>query len=155
MSEEKRYLRDDDAYKKKANAIISVLRTCDREHPIPRVKLAEAVDLTTGQLSSVIKYMRRCSETDLERYIAYYPISTKKGYFLPGDWHDFMAYYCTFFCWYTSIQRTIEPVRQKMIKEGIDYNALLRSNGIPADQYENYLDTIDEQNKDTVWFFEE
>lgn len=124
---------------------------------VPRKKLADDLGLTPGQLSTVIKYMRRRSEENLDRYIPYYPISSKKGYRLPTSYSDFLPYYSTMYLWAKSILRTIDPAREKMERCGIDISAYFREehNEEFDGELHNYLDDIKEMNGDTSWFFEE
>ena len=153
MSERKTvYILNSSNIGKAANSIAVILKNHTKEDPCPREKLAEDTNLTTGQISTVIKYMRRCSERDLERFIRYYPISSKKGYYLPASFEDFAPCYATLEKWLASLKRTIEPMRKKMEEEGIDWREYLP--GDEAEEIENYLDKISETNKDTSWFLD-
>lgn len=126
----------------------------DATEPVPKQQISDELGLTIGQMSAVVKYMRRCAESNLERYIKYYPISSKQGYKLPRSWEDFLPCFATLYCWANSIMRTIEPMREKMEKEGIDIAEYMKENGKISDLTDNYLEgmVID---KDTAWFFEE
>jgi hypothetical protein len=147
-------LDNPDIMKQKANDVVSLLKHYTSADPCPADKLAEDSGLTKGQLARVIKYMRRCSESDLERYIAYYPISSKKGYFLPKQWDDFAPCFATLNAWVMSLQRTIEPMKQKMELAGVDWRKYMTAKycGEYSDELDNWLDSIPEQNKDTSWF---
>lgn len=137
--------------KEYANKIVTILK--DSEKPVTKAKLAEEIGLTEGQLSQVIKYMRRCAEMDLERFIPYYPISSKKGYSLPHEYKDFLPCFYTLYMWSKSLERTIEPMKQKMQKEGIDILEYANS----KDNFEfcdNFLHDLEEINKHTSWFLE-
>ena len=136
----------------KANEIVTVLRNYSRDNPCPRAKLAEETSLTTGQVSTVVKYMRRCSEKDLDKFIPYYPISSKKGYFLPSNWEDFAPCYATLEMWIASMTRTIRPMRDKMIAAGVNWRQLIPEGD--GEDYYNWLEDVPEQNKDTSWFLD-
>ena len=122
--------------------------------PIPKQKISEDLGLTSGQMSAVVKYMRRCSEANLEKYIRYYPISSKHGYTLPKSWEDFLPCFSTLYCWANSIMRTIDPMREKMEKEGIDIAEYMKQQGKVSDLTDKYLEgmVIDQE---TSWFYEE
>lgn len=135
-----------------SNKVVTILKNSDS--PIPKVKLSDEIGLTTGQLSTVIKYMRRCSLEDLEHYIAYYPISSKRGYTLPRSFRDFLPCYYTLYCWAESIKKTIKPMEIKMSQEGIDVMEYAQSAKDNFDFQENYLRDIEEINKTTSWFLE-
>jgi hypothetical protein len=137
----------------KANDVVSILRNYSRKTPCARDELAEQAGLTVGQVSTVIKYMRRCCEKDLEKYIPYYPISSKHGYFFASKWEDFAPCYATLEMWMTSIARKIKPMRDKMIKAGVDWHKYIPD--ATKEDYENWLENIPEQNKDTSWFLDE
>jgi hypothetical protein len=136
-----------------ANKMVSILRGA--EAPVSKAQLSEDLGLTIGQLSTVIKYMRRCSLEDLERYIAYYPISSRKGYSLPKNFRDFLPCYYTLYCWSESLKKTIEPMKIKMDKEGIDVLDYALSVKDDYEFHENYLRDLDEMNKTTSWFLEQ
>lgn len=136
---------------KKANQVVSILRRYDKENPCPANVLQEESGLTKGQVSTVIKYMRRCSSDNLDRYIPYYPISSKKGYFLPSCSQDFVDCYITLALWTCSLVKTIAPMKAKMARDGIDWRDYLPKER----EYDiNYLDEIPETNKDTAWFMD-
>ena len=130
-----------------------IIRKHSKEDPCPREALAEEVNLTTGQLSTVIKYMRRCSENNLEKYIRFYPISSTRGYFFPKSFEDFAPYYATLAQWASSIVRTIKPTEKAMISVGINWEDYLPKNN--PKEVTNYLEDIPEINKHTAWFYEE
>lgn len=142
----------------KAREVALLLRTHFKDNPIPSLELAEQAHLTKGQLSSVIKYMRRCSHVDLETYIAYFPISSKKGYFYPQKWEDFAPYFYTQVSWANSILKTCAPVEEKMRKEGVDVGKYIKeAQAVRMDEFGEYnylLDDIEEINKDTSWFLD-
>lgn len=138
--------------KEYANRFIYMLRSEDG--PLAKDEAAEQLNLTAGQMSALVKYMRRCSLADMERYIRYYPISSKKGYTLPKAWEDFLPCFSTLYQWAGSILKTIEPMREKMEKEGINIAEYLKNAG--ADDLEdtdNYLEGM-RIDKDTSWFYE-
>lgn len=136
--------------KNRANAIARILKDYDIDNPCSRTELCEMTNLSPGQLSSAIKYMRRCSEEDIEKFIRFYPISSKKGYFFPHKWSDFSAYYVTMLRWSRSLERTIKPCLEKMMKEGVNFDEIMNEQDDSAD---NYLHdpSID---KDSAWFFD-
>ena len=133
----------------KANDVVTVLRRYAKDNPCPTEVLMDELNLSKGQVSRVIKYMRRCSSENLDKYIPFYPISSKKGYFLPHDAKDFIECYITLALWTCSLVKTIQPMEAQMIKKGIDWHDYL-----PQDREDdiNYLDEIPEMNKDTSWF---
>lgn len=136
----------------KANEIVSVLRNYTKAHPCPMATIKEKTGLTDGQVHKVIKYMRRCSEKNFDKFIPYYPISTKKGYYLPAKWSDFVDCYITLQSWANSLNRTVQPMRIKMEKEGIDWIERVKE----THEFEgSYLDELDEINKNTAWYLEE
>ncbi len=133
-----------------------VIRDYSSDNPCPSKQLAEETQFTDGQIRRIIKYMRRCSEEDLEKYIKYYPISSKKGYYFPESWEQFAPCFVTLTKWHESLRRTIEPMRRKMDEEGIDW-----TNWIPetdTEQFINYLEELENEipeiNKHTSWFYE-
>ena len=141
-----------------ANECARIISLYSADEPCPRVKLSEETQLTSGQISTVIKYMRRCSEKDLERYIRFYPISCKRGYFFAKSFTEFAPCFVTLTKWHESLKRTIEPMRTKMEKEGIDWRAWIPEKD--EETFLNYLQNegasgIDEMNKHTSWFMEE
>ena len=136
----------------KANEIVFVLRTHSKDEPCPADVLCEATQLTKGQLSTVIKYMRRCSCENLDKFIPFYPVSSKKGYFLPSNSQDFIECYITLEAWVHSLEKTITPMRLKMVKDGVDWTQYKNDN---EDYSGNYLNEILETNKDTSWFMDE
>lgn len=145
------YVLNSSNYGQAARTLSHIIMKHDRDNPCPREKLEEDTGYTKGQISSIIKYMRRCSEKDLELYIRWYPISSKKGYFFPKVWNDFAPCYATLEKWLASLKRTIEPMREKMLREGIDWRDYL-----PKDEdedIENYLADIPEMGKSS-WFYE-
>ena len=135
----------------KANEVVLILRKYNKANPCPMAVLQEETGLTKGQISTVIKYMRRCSSDNLDRFIPYYPISSKKGYFLPSCSQDFIDCYITLALWTCSLVKTIAPMEAKMARDGIDWHDYLPEER----QYDiNYLDEIPEVNKDTAWFMD-
>lgn len=146
------YVLDSITIRPKANEVVSILRNYSKDNPCPSAKIAEETGLTKGQVSKTIKYMRRCSEQNLDRYIAFYPISSKKGYFFPHSWDDFIECYITLQSWANSLDRTIKPMRKKMEKEGINWKSY-----IDEEHHEfegTYFDELDEINKDTAWYLD-
>ena len=135
-----------------SNKVVGILRNATA--PVPKAKLAEDLELSVGQLSTIIKYMRRCSLEDLEHYIAYYPISSKRGYSLPRNFRDFLPCYYTLYCWSESIKKTIRPMEIKMSQEGIDVMEYAQTAKDNYEFQENYLRDLDEINKTTSWFLE-
>ena len=142
----------------KAREVALILRTHFKDNPISSIKLAEQTSLTRGQLSRVVKYMRRCSLSDLETFIAYYPISSKKGYYYPQSWEDFAPCYFTMVSWASSILKTCAPMEEKMRKENIDIAEHIKeAQANKMDEFNEYnylLDDIEEINKDTSWFLD-
>lgn len=131
----------------KANEIALILKDKEWHN---RTKLAETVGLTEGQLSVVIKFMRRSSETDLGRYIAFYPISSLRGYKFCKNWEEFAPYYITMRSRAESIMRTIKPVEEKMNIEKINWLEYLPEEMDPI-QYSEYLESLPAMGKDS-WF---
>lgn len=130
--------------------VASLLLGHSKKNPYPRSLLAEDANLTVGQLSRVIKYMRRKSEDNPDVFLKYYPLSSKKGYFLAVDYNDFAKPFATLYQWYRSVRRTIEPLRKKMDSLGIDWKKYLNCDGKKAEN-----DDIEEINGDTSWFLDE
>ena len=120
--------------------------------PIAKKTVCEKLGLTTGQVSTLVKYMRRCSEEDLERYIYYYPISSKQGYKLPRNTREFLPCFTTLYLWSKSLERTIEPMKRKMLRDGIDIDAYIKE--VKRDIPDNYLEDLVEMNADTSWFLD-
>ena len=134
-----------------ANTVAALLKNSTKDTPYSRDLLAKNAGLSVGQLSTVIKYMRRCSEENLEKFIKWYPLSCKRGYYLAESWSDLLPCFITLFQWSESLKRTIEPMRIKMDKEGIDWRSLLFTD-MPWDEDD---DTVEEINKDTAWFLDD
>lgn len=134
-----------------ANTVAALLKNSTKDTPYPRDLLAKNAGLSVGQLSTVIKYMRRCSEENLEKFIKWYPLSCKRGYYLAESWSDLLPCFITLFQWSESLKRTIEPMRIKMDKEGIDWRSLLFTD-MPWNEDD---DTVEEINKDTAWFLDD
>jgi len=141
-----------DNIKRYSNKVVDILKTSTG--PVSKAQLCEDLGLSIGQLSTIIKYMRRCSLEDLERYIPYYPISCKRGYTLPRNYRDFLPCYYTLYNWSESLKKTIKPMELKMIQEGIDICAYAESVRDDHSFQENYLSDLDEINKTTSWFLE-
>ena len=120
--------------------------------PVPKKDVCEKLDLTVGQVSSLVKYMRRCAEKDLERFIPYYPISSKQGYKLPHTYRDFLPCFTTLYLWCISLARTIEPMKEKMEREGINVGEYIRET--QCDFQDNYIEDLLEMNADTSWFLD-
>ena len=135
-----------------ARKFIYLMRDSNGE-PVSKKVVCENLELTVGQVSSLVKYMRRCAENDLERFIPYYPISSKKGYTLPHSYMDFLPCFTTLFLWANSLARTIDPMKRKMRKEGIDIEEYIKET--KRELPENYLEDLVEMNADTSWFIEE
>lgn len=149
------YVLDSKTMPKKANEVVSVLKDHSGKNPCLGAVLAGKVGLTKPQLARVIKYMRNCSLADLDNFIAYYPISTKKGYFLPERWSDFAPCYVTLEAWISSLSKSIAPMRKKMTQEGIDWKEEVEAKRQEKKDYDNWLDDIPEMNKDTSWFLDD
>lgn len=124
----------------------------NNDGPVPKKTICEELGLTVGQVSSLVKYMRRCAEKDLEKFIPYYPISSKQGYKLPHGYNDFLPCFTTLFLWCNSLARTIEPMRRKMLEQGINVDEYIKETKL--DFQDNYLDELIEMNADTSWFIE-
>lgn len=136
-----------------ANKFVRILRCADG--PISRDDATMLLDLSSGQVSTLVKYMRRCALQDLERYIPYYPISSKQGYTLPHNYKDFLPCFATLYLWSHSLITTIEPMREKMEKEGIDIAAYIHDKLVSnSKESDNYLVEIPEMNADSSWFFD-
>jgi hypothetical protein len=88
----------------------------------------------------------------LDKFIPFYPVSSKKGYFLPSNSQDFIECYITLEAWVHSLEKTITPMRLKMVKDGVDWTQYKQDE---EDYSGNYLDEIPETNKDTSWFMDE
>lgn len=131
----------------KANEVFMILKDKEWHN---RTVLAESVGLSEGQLSTVIKYMRRSSETDLEKYIAYYPISSAHGYKFCTNWEEFAPFYLTMKARAESILRTITPVMKKIHQEQIDLTNYMQDR-MDADEYNRYLESLPDMGKDS-WF---
>ena len=138
---------------KATNTTAQILRNYSKDNPCPKQLLAESTGYTVGQVSTIIKYMRRCSEENLEKYIRFYPVSSKRGYFFAESFEDFAPCYATLEKWLASLKRTIEPMRRKMEMEGIDWKAYLPAG--EGENIENYLENVEETNKDTSWFLDD
>ena len=151
MSERTPFRLTEEIKNKKANDIVAILRQYSKDNPCPTEVLMDELQLSKGQISTVIKHMRRSSCNNLDRYINYYPISSKRGYFLPSDSSDFVDCYITLALWICSLAKTIKPMEEQMIKKGINWREY-----IPQDREDdiNYLDEIPEMNKDTSWFMD-
>lgn len=134
-----------------ANGVSRIIMRYSKENPCNKNVIIEETGFTLGQVNSIIKYMRRCSEENLERYIKYYPISSKKGYFFPKTFEEFAPCYITLMKWAHSLLRTIEPMRKKMEEAGIDWQSQIPE----PEEFSNYLDEIEEIDKDNSWFMEE
>ena len=135
-----------------ANKFVHMLR--EEKDPLPKAKAAEDLGLTIGQMSALVKYMRRCSLSNIETYIRFYPISSKRGYTLPRTWDDFLPCFSTLYQWALSIMKTIDPMRQKMMSEGIDIAEYMFENGQDdLDDADNYLEGM-KIDKNTSWFYE-
>lgn len=135
-----------------AARVAKTIKGHTKDDPIPRPELADQTALTVGQLATIIKYMRRCALDDLEKFIRWYPISCKKGYFFAEEWRDFLPCYATLIQWVTSLNTSITPMRIKMEKEGIDWRDYIQQKS--DKEHVNYLDDLPEINGDTSWFYE-
>lgn len=147
------YVLDSITIRPKANEIVSILRNHNSAAPCSTAELIDKTGLTKGQVAKTIKYMRRCSEEDLFKFIPYYPISSKKGYYFPAKWDDFVDCYITLQSWANSLDRTIKPMRKIMDATGVDWRSR-----IDEEKHEfegTYFDDLDEINKDTAWYLEE
>ena len=147
------YVLDSITIRPLANKVVTILRRYDNDNPCPTQTIKEQTGMTDGQVRKVIKYMRRCSEQDLDRYIPYYPISSKHGYFLPSSWDDFVKCYITLQSWANSLDRTIKPMRRKREREGVDWKSQIEDERHEFDG--TYFEELDEINKDTAWYLEE
>lgn len=145
------FILTQDKMAEKANIIVFILKNYSKDEPCNSALLADKAGLKEAQMHTVIKYMRRCSEKDFEKYIWYYPLSSKKGYFLPKKAEDFASYYITMSAWYQSLQRTVKPARELLIKAGID---LSQYEPKTNDDFYNYLNDIPDMDKDSSWFME-
>lgn len=146
----------DSNIKEKANQIVLILQDYSKKSPCNKKILVEETSLTTGQISRVIKYMRRCSEKDFSRFIKYYPISSKKGYFLPKSWDDFLDCYISLSSWCESLTRTIQPMKNQLEIAGYDQITIEKiKEAYKNNDIDNYLEDIPEMNKNSSWFTEE
>ena len=139
---------------KAANQCAYLIKEHSKENPITTDSLMESTGFTKGQISTIIKYMRRSSEQDISRYIRWYPVSSKRGYFFAKNFEEFGPCYATLEKWAASLHRTIQPMREQMQREGIDWRQYLpkaEDNEIVS----NYLEDVEETNKDTAWFLED
>lgn len=138
-----------------ANKIVHALN--NSADPVPAPELCDELRLSKGQLATVIKYMRRCSLKNFGRYIKFYPISSKRGYSLPKSWEEFKPCFATLYLWSRSLLKTIEPMKRKMIEEGIDYEEYIKNlKSEEEDDEENYLDLLElaREGSDN-WFFDD
>lgn len=142
-----------DTIGKAANQCALIIREGSKEKPVSTNELIEVTGFTKGQISTIIKYMRRSSEQNISKYIRFYPVSSKKGYFFAKNFEEFGPCYATLEKWAASLHRTIQPMREKMQQEGIDWRQFL-----PKEEdmqiVHNYLDDVAETNKDTSWFLD-
>lgn len=136
--------------KEYANKIARIMHHSDK--PVPKDELVKELDLTTGQVSTIIKYMRRCSEEDFIKYIRWYPISSKRGYSFMEKAEDFLPCYMTLYEWSESILRTIDPMRKYLESHGVDIASELieRRREYSAD---NYLIDIPDMAEE-AWHYE-
>lgn len=102
----------------RVNAIYKILRHSDR--PVSADELSELTNLTRGQISSAIRYMRQQSILDYNKFIKYYILSGRKGYKLPASDDDYAVCYASLKRWACSIMKTIEPLEKKLIEAGYD-----------------------------------
>lgn len=109
--------------KQRVNVIYKVLRQNDK--PVSAIKLSEETNLTKGQLSSAIRYMRQQSLTDYDHFIKYYFISGRKGYSLPKSIDDYAICYASLKRWAYSIMNTIRPLERKLIEAGFDPDRIM------------------------------
>lgn len=144
------YVLTDRTIRDCANEICKILQDYTKEKPCPATVLMEETGLTRGQLSTVIKYMRRCSEKDLEKYIRYYPISSKKGYFFSKKSEDFASYFLTLNAWSESVKRTIAPALIKLTRDGVNLEKYMPRDNEPVD-IDSYLIDMPEMGKKS-WF---
>lgn len=109
--------------KQRVNAIYKVLS--QNECPVSADQLSEETNLTKGQLSSAIRYMRQQSLTNYDHFIKYYFISGRKGYSLPRSIDDYAVCYASLKKWACSIMNTIRPLERKLIEAGFDPDRIM------------------------------
>lgn len=114
----------DDVLKSRANLIYKVLRE-DRERYISSDELKEKTGLTTGQISSVVRFIRQQSLVDYKKFIDYYIVSGRKGYKLPDGIEDYAICYASLRRWASSIMKTIQPMRVVLEESGYDPDRIL------------------------------
>ena len=139
-----------DNIKDYANKVVAILKNA--EEPISKPALSERLGLTPGQVSSVIKYIRRCAEDDFYKYIPYYPISSKRGYSFMRKPNDFLPCYLTLYEWSESVQRTIGPMGRYLEDNGVNIAAELEARRNDPD-YDNYLNGVPDMAED-AWHHE-
>ena len=153
MEEQRATIRLNDSVRKdKANQFVAILRTYTKDNPCPTEVLADETGLTQGQVRAIIKFMRRAPEEDFDKFIKYYPISSKRGYFMAREEHpeEYLPCFVQLYKWSESIKRTIDPMRAKLEEAGIDLIPYIYSDGeIQEDDEE--IPSID---KDSAWFME-
>lgn len=133
-----------------ANKVVKILRMSDA--PVSKQSLCEQLGLTTGQVSSVMKYMRRCAEQDFYRFIPFYPISSKSGYSFMKKPNDFLPCFLTLEEWSGSVRRTIAPMRRYLEENGVNIEAELEFRRNDPD-YGNYLNDVPDMAED-AWHHE-
>lgn len=114
----------DDVLKTRANLIYKVLKD-NRERYVLSCELKEKTGLTTGQISSAIRFTRQQSLVDYERFINYYIVSGRKGYKLPDGIEDYAKCYASLRRWASSIIKTIQPMREVLSENGYDPDRIL------------------------------
>jgi hypothetical protein len=153
MEEKRATIRlNDDVRKDKANQFVSILKTYTKDNPCPTEVLADETGLTQGQVRAIIKFMRRAPEEDFDKFIKYYPISSKRGYFMANEEHpeDYLPCFVQLYKWCESLKRTIDPMRVKLEESGINLVPYIYS-GDEAQEDEETIPSID---KDSAWFME-
>ena len=113
-----------DVLKDRANLIYKVLRD-NRDRYVSGDELKEITGLTTGQISSAVRFTRQQSLVDYKRFINYYIVSGRKGYKLPDDIEDYAKCYGSLRRWASSIIKTIQPMRAVLEEAGYDPDRLL------------------------------
>lgn len=128
-----------------AKRVCLVLKNdASRDNPMSGAALADNLGLTRGQLSSVIKYMRRCSLLSFDKFIGWYPVSSKNGYYFAESVEDMIPCFRALYWWSESIAKTILPLKKAIIETGFDIADVIRRDENEEDDFSNYINNYDD-----------
>ena len=129
-----------------ANIAARELRKYDKDNRLPGDEWAKMLHLTRGQLSTVIAYMRECSIADYDKFINWYPLSSKKGYWFGTSIEEVIPCFRALYWWSTTLNKRISPLKEQIQKAGYDiHDVIFHIDPDEEHKYEdNYIDHFGE-----------